>query len=175
MVIQNPAQNKDSGESLSATVKQFPLERRKIAKKMTAAMIFWTILLLVGMFINILIPQSSPFGFFFFSILVAYLLIFFIELWYQKEYYNRYFYNLAADFLVIKKGVIMPHETMLPYEKLQDVYMDQDLLDRLFDIWDVHVSTATAMSGYAAHIDGVSRENAEKLRELILKKIRKEG
>lgn len=68
----------------------------------------------------------------------------------------------------------MPHETMLPYEKLQDVYMDQDLFDRMFNLWDVHVSTATAMSGYEAHIDGVNHENAEALRELILNKIRKQ-
>ena len=51
--------------------------------------------------------------------------------------------------------------------------MDQDLLDRLFGLWDVHVSTATFMSGWEAHIDGVKHDNAMEIREIILSKIRK--
>ena len=55
---------------------------------------------------------------------------------------------------------------------MQDVYVDQDIFDRMFGLWDVHVSTATMMSGMEAHIDGVKRENAMKLREMLLQKIR---
>ena len=162
-------------QSKSPTIEQYPLERRKIAKKITVAMIFWTVLLIIGFIISIFLKVDIPLiKFILMAILIIYVLILLIQIWYQTEYYKKYFYNIAPDFLVIKKGVIMPHETMLPYEKLQDVYMDQDIFDRMFNLWDVHVSTATAMSGYEAHIDGVRRENAEKLRELILNKIRKE-
>ena len=66
----------------------------------------------------------------------------------------------------------MIRETILNYDKIQDVYMDQDLLDRIFSLWDVHVSTATVMSGAEAHIDGVNHDNALAIRELILSKIR---
>ena len=51
--------------------------------------------------------------------------------------------------------------------------MDQDILDRIFGLWDVHVSTATNMSGAEAHIDGVKHDNANAIKELILAKIRK--
>jgi membrane protein YdbS with pleckstrin-like domain len=171
----------DSRPSLNQppTIKQYPLERRKIAKKLTVAMISWTIFLGICLIITTALSKSittdsSIFRTISLCIITLYIIIFMIQLWYQNQYYKRYFYNIATDFLVIKKGVIMPHETMLPYEKLQDVYMDQDLFDRIFNLWDVHVSTATAMSGHEAHIDGVNRENAEKLRELILNKIRKQ-
>ena len=178
MVIDKKIQQrfKDKSVAQSTTIEQYPLERRKIAKKITVAMIFWTIFLGIGLIVTAFLANSisSKFWIAFYSILVLYILIFIIQVWYQTEYYKRYFYNIAPDFLVIKKGVIMPHETMLPYEKLQDVYMDQDLFDRMFNLWDVHVSTATAMSGYKSHIDGVNHDNAEKLRELILNKIRKE-
>ncbi len=158
------------------TVEQYPLERRKIYKKFVVAMIGWTILFGLLLLISGLLAFTALPGLkvLFFILLAIYILLFFIEAWYQTEYYNRYFYDITPDFLVIKKGVIMPHETMLPYEKLQDVYMDQDLFDRIFNLWDVHVSTATAMSGHEAHIDGLSRANAEILREIILNKIRKE-
>lgn len=159
----------------TTTIQQYPLERRKIAKKLTVAMLAWSVVLIIGLIVSgiLAVLVSNLFWILFISLIVLYIIIFIIEVWYQTEYYNRYFYNISADFLIIKKGVIMPHETMLPYEKLQDVYMDQDLFDRMFNLWDVHVSTATAMSGHEAHIDGVSRENGEKLRELILDKIRK--
>lgn len=159
------------------TIQQYPLEKRKITKKILVAMIGWTV------FLGICLIAAAVFAVIwnpvlwivFYVIIAFYVLMFIIQIWYQTEYYKRYFYDIEKDFLIIKKGVIMPHETMLPYEKLQDVYMDQDLFDRMFKLWDVHVSTATAMSGYEAHIDGVSHENAESLRELILNKIRKKG
>ena len=166
---QKPVQNR-------TTVQQYPLEHRKIYKKFVVSMIGWTILLGMLMLITgILGFTAVPWLKTIFFILIAlYITLFFVEMWYQTEYYNRYFYDITPDFLIIKKGVIMPHETMLPYEKLQDVYMDQDLFDRIFNLWDVHVSTATVMSGHEAHIDGVSRQNGEILREMILNKIRKE-
>jgi putative membrane protein len=159
------------------TIQQYPLDRKKITKKIIVSMIFWTIFLGIGMIVTGLLALSgnSWMGILFFTALLLYLIIFFIQVWYQTQYYNKYFYNMAPDFLVIKKGVILVHETMLPYEKLQDVYMDQDIFDRMFGLWDVHVSTATAMSAHEAHIDGLSHENADKLREVILTKIRNKG
>ncbi len=73
--------------------------------------------------------------------------------------------------MVIRKGVITSRETTLPYTKIQDVYMDQDLLDRIFGLWDVHVSTPTVTSGVEAHLDGVNRKNAVALRDAILKQM----
>jgi membrane protein YdbS with pleckstrin-like domain len=160
-----------------STVIQFPLERRKIAKKMTMAMLSWTIFFGIGFVVTAIFAAAAFTGLWviFLAIIILYAAIFVVELWYQTEYFKKYFYNITPDFLIIKKGVITPHETMLPYEKLQDVYMDQDIFDRMFDLWDVHVSTATAMSGSEAHIDGVNRGNGEKIREIILSKIRRPG
>jgi membrane protein YdbS with pleckstrin-like domain len=161
---------------MPTTVEQYPLERRKIAKKLVVSMIGWTIFFGILLGISAGIASSLPWVWkIFYSLIGLYLLIFIIDIWYQTEYYKRYFYDIGADFLKIRKGVITPHQTMLPYEKLQDVYMDQDIFDRIFNLWDVHVSTATAMSGYAAHIDGVTMENGEKIRDLILEKIKKKG
>lgn len=94
-----------------------------------------------------------------------------IEWVYQREYYKKYFYDIREDFLIIKKGVITPTETILPYDKLQDVYVDQDIFDRFFSLYDVHVSTATVMSGIQAHIDGVNKENGQLFRKIILENI----
>lgn len=105
-------------------------------------------------------------------VLVGAILLFFLvylyELWYMKSYQ----YDLTEDYVIIKKGPIAPQEITIPYDRIQDVYLDQDLLDRLFGLYDVHISTATVTSGVRAHIDGVDRKAALGLREIILKKIK---
>ncbi len=152
------------------TIAQYPLERRKIVKKFIGAMIGWGILfsILTGAIMLFTPFLSWIITYLFFLYLVLALFYF----WYERKYFERYYYDIRNDFLVIKKGVFAPRETTLPYEKLQDVYMDQDLLDRIFNLWDLHVSSATAMSGYAAHIDGVNISNAETMKNMILEKIR---
>lgn len=91
---------------------------------------------------------------------------------YQYWYYKTYFYNLTDEYVIIRKGLIAPQEVTIPYEKIQDIYVDQDILDRMFGLYDVHISSPTATSGLAAHIDGVNKEIAEKLREIILTRVR---
>ncbi|MEM5793831.1 MAG: PH domain-containing protein [Candidatus Aenigmatarchaeota archaeon] len=155
-----------------ATIEKYPLEKRKIIKK-TVKATFWAY---VFFFIG---PLWLHFFFFemfkYHLIILDFLFAIFpiVEFLYQREYFKRYFYDAKKDFLVIRKGVFMPRETILPYEKLQDVYVDQDVFDRIFRLYDVHVSTATFMSGFEAHIDGVNKENAEAIREIILENIRK--
>lgn len=91
---------------------------------------------------------------------------------YQRWYFAVYFYDLTPDFIRIRKGPITPREITIPYERIQDVYVDQDLLDRIFGLYDVHLSTATISSGMEAHIDGVEKQAAEGLRTIILETIK---
>ena len=153
------------------TVEQYPLEKRKIIKKTLNDYIG------IVIFIVILIPLHSFFWdkFHLFLIIADILLLIDIILQpiYQYYYYKKYFYDVEEKFLVIKKGVITSREVTLDYDKIQDVYMDQDLLDRAFSLWDVHVSTATSLSGIAAHIDGVNVENAQIIKQEILARIKK--
>jgi membrane protein YdbS with pleckstrin-like domain len=149
------------------TVEKYPLEKRKIIKKTVSSSFGMLILFLIGpLWANIFLWNLYTIPL---IIIDALFLLFpLIEWIYQREYYKRYFYDIRQDFLVIKKGVITPTETVLPYDKMQDVYVDQDIFDRIFSLYDVHVSTATTMSGIQAHIDGVSKENSQIFREMIL-------
>lgn len=154
---------------MSATIEQYPLERSKMAKRWLEAMIRWTVLtVLVAVFQAFTLPTLGV-PIWAFAILMLVLAGW--QWFYETRYFAAYFYDLGKDFLVIRKGWITPREIQMPYEKMQDVYLDQDILDRVFGLWDVHVSTATVMSGMEAHMDGVNRPNAEKIRELLLQKI----
>ncbi len=93
---------------------------------------------------------------------------------YYTVYINRYYYDGEDDFLTIKKGVFAPTEIHVQYQRIQDVYVDQDILDRILGIYDVHIASATITSGIEAHIDGVDKQVAESLKNFILAKIKGE-
>ncbi|MFA6095336.1 MAG: PH domain-containing protein [Candidatus Paceibacterota bacterium] len=108
-------------------------------------------------------------------IVIAVLAIFFSGLGYSiyvKVYIKRYYYEDENDFLTIKKGVFAPTEIHVQYLKIQDVFVDQDLVDRIMGLYDVHISSATAASGIEAHIDGVEKAAADGLKQLLLAKIK---
>jgi membrane protein YdbS with pleckstrin-like domain len=160
----------------SRTREAFPLSTKKVLKKTVAGTLVWAILFLIIWGVLAFALSSSVetgswfgiatiglFGLLFFIILIVYL--------YQRWYYAVYFYDLTSDYIVIKKGPITPREITIPYERVQDVYVDQDLLDRIFGLYDVHLSSATISSGMEAHIDGVEKPAADGLRATLLQTI----
>lgn len=164
--------------SMSKTREQFPLSTKKVLKKTILGTIGWVIVLLFFyaiLVVPILFTEKSQIGGYFgiitFGIFLLIFIIIAIVYLYQKWYYATYFYDLTSDYIIIKKGPITPREITIPYERVQDVYVDQDLLDRIFGIYDVHLSSATFTSGMEAHIDGVERADADGLRALLLKSV----
>ncbi|MCX6788303.1 MAG: PH domain-containing protein [Candidatus Jorgensenbacteria bacterium] len=168
----------------SKTREQFPLSNKKIIKKTIAGTISYAIffLIIVGFFSLTLIggglnsETQGTYDWLIGAIVVGLLglltVIFFLTYLYERWYFAVYFYDLTPDFIQIKKGPITPREITIPYERIQDVYVDQDLFDRIFGLYDVHLSSATASSGMEAHIDGVEKQAAEGLRAILLETIK---
>ena len=160
-----------------------PLEKRKVIKKTLPTIIFFLFLYFsfglgfIGAFLlpvliilflkNIAAAVASLVALFLVG-LVPFILIYILECY----YYRYYFYDLREDEVVIKKGVISKAEITLPYSKIQNVFIDQDVLDRIFGLYDVHLETAGFGSGMAAHIYGVNQANSEKLRDFIMEKVK---
>lgn len=159
---------------MSLTRKKYPLSKRKIIKKTISSIIgmqIWFLVVIVIFFIlkiN-LIPISS-------QLIRWYPLVFLIILvlnyLYQWWYFKTYFYEATEDYLIIRKNPITPYEIIVPWERIQDVYVEQDFLDRVFGLYDVYLSTATLLSGAEAHIDGVEKRTAEGLKMFLLEKVK---
>lgn len=90
---------------------------------------------------------------------------------YQYWYWKRYFYDIDGENLYIRKGVIVTKEAILPFSRITDVYLDQDILDVCLGLYDLHFSTPTIESGKFAHIDGLSRDDAQQLKRLLIEKV----
>lgn len=163
--------------AMSKTREKYPLSKKKIIKKTISGMIAWTFLLVIAyLVLTVVIWVASgdlsligltTLGFFSLIIIISG-----IEFLYQRWYFAVYYYDLAPDYIVIKKGPITPREITIPYERVQDIYVDQDILDRIFGLYDVHLSSATISSGMEAHIDGVEKAAADGLKGVLLNTVR---
>jgi len=167
--------------------KVLPLERRKVLKKSIAPLtlrllvtvpaflvVFWVVDIVAQGNGPSAIAMQQKQG----QILIALILLLggwaLAPLIYEILYFANYHYDIDDKNLIIRKGVVVKREAVLPFSKITDVYVDQDGLDVAFAIYDVHISTPTAVSGEFAHIDGVGRKNAMILRDMILERINSE-
>ena len=161
--------------AVSKTREKYPLSPKKVIKKTLTHTLWWFILVGIGAVIAIIAAfgSSNP-GVALIVIVVAAILdliVFGFTYWYQMWYFAVYFYEIDDDYVSIRKGPITPNEITVPFERIQAVYVDQDLLDRIFGLYDVHISSATISSGAAAHIDGVAKESADGLKSLLLQTV----
>lgn len=157
----------------SPTKEQFPLSHKKVIKKTIGASIVWMTLIgimYIGCLITFAIYSLGPIVLLFTTFVAGLVTIIIVTLnyLYQKWYFDTYYYDLQQDYIVIRKDPITPREITIPYERIQDVYVDQDLFDRLFGLFDVHLSSATISSGMEAHIDGLEKPTADGLRAALL-------
>ena len=158
----------------SPTREKFPLSPKKVIKKTIVSTLAWIIFIFIfGLFLTpVIAVLGRQAGVLFVPMILINLVLLAIVIvptyLYQKWYFDTYFYDLTNDYVVIRKNPITPREITIPYERIQDVYVDQDLFDRLFGLYDVYISSATVSSGMEAHIDGVEKPAADGLRAVLL-------
>ena len=168
--------------------KTIPLRLRKILKKsfgsfIKAFFIGGILTVAIFYFLDSLDPTDSPATermiYFCGRLLGVWLFIFFCFMFwkmiYEYIYYRMYYYDMDDLNVIIRKGVISKHEVTLPFSRITDVYVDQDVVDVFLGLFDVHISTPTVKSGEVAHIDGVNRVGAAELRRLILTQVNKKA
>lgn len=80
--------------------------------------------------------------------------------------WRRFTYALTDDALVIESGVLSRNRRTIPFDRVQDVDIEQKLLARLFGLAKVSLETGGAGKDEAA-LDSVSRAEAERLRSVI--------
>ncbi|MCL5406917.1 MAG: PH domain-containing protein [Patescibacteria group bacterium] len=90
---------------------------------------------------------------------------------FEYLYYKFYYYSFEENNAEIKKGVVSVATGHVRYERLQNIYVDQDVLDRMFGLYDVHYETAGETSGFYSHVDGLNKINSDKLVEFLNNRI----
>ena len=160
------------------TCAEFPLEKRKVVKKiftgsvglLVPAVFLGALTLALKVFIKSdSAAISAMTTVFFFAVIFAVIMVLYVVIR-EVCYFRNYFYDLKDDEVIIRKGFISRVELSLTYNKIQNVYVDQDVIDRSLALYDARLETAGLFSGTQAHIDGVSAANAAKLRGVLMEK-----
>jgi|ERR1035437_1912937 putative membrane protein len=171
----------------SALERQFPLSQKKFFKKMFSYCVSSGVFsIFAGIIVSVIyfaitnnnygntanVPNIPVMIGLFLTVAVVCFFVFTIPYgFYVKAYIRRYYYSGEDKYITIKKGVFAPAEIHVQYQKIQDVYVDQDVLDRILGLYDVHIASATAASAIEAHIDGVEKTAAEGLKAFFLNKL----
>lgn len=105
------------------------------------------------------------------TILVAGFIVSIVLLvFYEALSFLTYDYLMDSRNVIIKKGVFAKRRMIIPFSKITDVSIQQNLLDMLFGLYDVHISTPTQDSWLYSHICGLDERGALALTRLILEK-----
>lgn len=107
------------------------------------------------------------------------LMIIIIEI-YARMSYNRWFYEIGQDSIRLERGIIWKRYSNVPYERVQNVDITRGIIARICGFSTLMIQTAgysaVARGGYGSSVEGyipaVSSQEAEKIREYVLKKIK---
>ena len=105
---------------------------------------------------------------------------------YTRMAYNRYLYEFTAHGYKSERGIIWKKYSNIPYERIQNVDIRRGILARLFGFSELIIQTAgdshhpymrVKRKGLFArpmaegHLPGIHMEEAEQIRDFLLKKI----
>ncbi len=101
----------------------------------------------------------------------------------------NFHYSLDDKFLIVRQGVISKKQRNMPYGVIQNVFVKQDLFDRIFGLASLRIENASqaggakniriqeeqgsvGASGNKVNIPGLKKQSAGELKNLILNKIK---
>ncbi|MFH1470407.1 MAG: PH domain-containing protein [Candidatus Micrarchaeota archaeon] len=95
------------------------------------------------------------------------------EYWYYGEFLKKFAFELRNDHFFSRKGVFKASYTMLRYERIQDIHINQSIFEMLLGLWNVSIFTATATGRGSENIPGLSKDSAEAFKTALFQKIKR--
>ena len=81
--------------------------------------------------------------------------------------YFRFYFHVEDGAIIIDKGVLRRTKTNIPFERIQTINLQQNIVHQIFGVVSLEIDTAGAKKSELT-IDALSKEDAEALRMFIL-------
>jgi putative membrane protein len=105
--------------------------------------------------------NEHPFFLYFFIFITIISLIRSFISYFRKQYY------VNEDELIVKSGALSNKTISIPFERIQSINFEQNLIHRLFNVVKLKIDTAGS-SQKEAELDGLNIKKAEAIRTLLL-------
>ena len=140
--------------------------------------------IILAIFISLwFMPILKVFGVGFFGMLKMFIFLFVVlailaEIWIRLSY-DRWLYEFTKTNLKIERGVIFKRYSNVPYQRVQNVDIRRGIIARMLGFSAVFIQTAGYSYGGGqglgseGYLPAVSKEEAEKIRDFVMKKISK--
>lgn len=81
--------------------------------------------------------------------------------------YFRFYFQIEEGAFIIDKGVLKRTKTNIPFERIQTINLQQNIVHQIFGVVSLEIDTAGAKKSELT-IDALSKEDAEAIRQFIL-------
>lgn len=116
---------------------------------------------------SFLVTEIKPFAW---LIVAAYVLLMGLLLFFQKKAFRRKSYALRERDVIYRSGILARHTIIIPFNRIQHVGINEGFAARMFNLAQLEIFTAGGSSS-DVKIRGLSKTDAEKMREIIMQKI----
>ncbi len=132
--------------------------------------IFFSSILIAGvlMFVVLKATRTQP-PLYFIGILIVIIFILYAFYWFLLL--RTYDYEVNSENVIFRGGLIERTTKNVPYNKITNIELTQNLLERPLGLWKLHVQTAST-GNLKAEIVYVGLTDPEHFKELILKRIK---
>lgn len=144
------------------------LAKEKLKVNYIVSSLFYLVILIIYVVLKHFIEEFQPDYSIFFGIFFCLILIHFV---YLNFSYKNQFYALRSKDILYKSGVFTKSTTIIPFNRVQHLVVDQGFISRKFNLANIELFTA---GGNDLKINGLYFEDAQKIKEFITANINNE-
>ena len=104
---------------------------------------------------------------------IAYVVLIFIVLFFSRLGFKKKGFAFRTHDVLFRHGIIATNTLVIPYNRVQHVALHEGLLSRIFGLAKIEIFTAGGSSS-DIQIPGISKEQAENIKQLLMGKIQKQ-
>lgn len=143
-----------------------PVEKQLRTKSLVILSIF-TSISLIGLLLYLFTSEYNLAILFVFSFVFLLLGIIALDIILRQKHYG---YAIREQDIIFKKGYIFTKTTIVPFNRIQHLSVNQSLFDKLYKLSSLHIYTAGGNKSDIS-IPGLNPETAKDINEFLSKKI----
>lgn len=154
---------------LADTPKHEDLVLQPIAKR------YWNIIVIrllirflaIGVVIFSLILSIDPLNAYLWPVLIIYLLVVGLSFYWQRTAFPKRGFAIRKHDIIYRRGVLSTIKTIVPFQRVQHVAVNESFLSRKYGLAQLQVFTAGGSSS-DIKISGLEKEDAERMKSQIM-------